>query len=216
LFAHEKRTSRLTSTAGTDCQTRSEINRKHDGATAVYVGGNSAHDITRRARASPRRVVQYVQERAYLQDSSTDHVVPGYILRMKQSVDNQAQPANTSSARRAPARPVYNDNHSSYGSYNHSAPGPQRGSSDRGRGGAYAYHPYQRPTPKFRNKTVIFNNADSSSDTLEDGQTTVPVTSNTRPGQGNMQQTETEAQPLCRTFTLTGTQETDNPAIISR
>jgi hypothetical protein len=158
---------------------------------------------------------------ASVNNVGTDHGILGYIVRMRQSLDDQVasqpHPANNGakSAPTAPAHPAYNDNYNSNGIYNYSAPGPQRGSSVRGRGGAHAYHPYQRPMPRYRNQSVVFNSHDSCSTTPEDGRTTASVMSNTRPGQGSMQQTEAEAPSLCRTFTLTGTQETDNPAFLS-
>ena len=110
--------------------------------------------------------------------------------------------APSSPLRKAPGTGYAGD----YDDYRGSIPGPQRGGYSRGRGGSAGYHPYQRPAPyvapRFRNKTVIFNKADSSDETLE-AKKAVTLTTDSTHSEGHQQQIE--PQTLCPAFTLTGT-----------
>jgi hypothetical protein len=82
-----------------------------------------------------------------------------------------------------------------------------RGGHSRGRGGYAGYHPYQRSSALYRNKSVVFNQAGSSNETS-------PVkkagahTPNGAPSDDDREQ-HNEPQKLCPAFTSTGTSRDD-------
>lgn len=151
-----------------------------------------------------------------------DDVLSGYIARMKKEKQEQlayethGSNGYTSYASGPPSSPyrstagaVYSGRHYNY---EYPAAGPQRGGYSRVRGGHSGYHPYQRPPPayathKFKNKSVIFNKQDMTSDTSE-GETAVVLTTNSAHARAGTQQ-HTEPQTLCRAFTMIGI-ERDN------
>jgi hypothetical protein len=97
-----------------------------------------------------------------------------------------------------------------YNGREQSSAGPHRGGFNRGRGGNYGYHPYQRPAAshpaqRFRNNSVAFNHQSSSDEMAEDtsNRTLAPRT-----------QQQIGPKTLCPTFTSTGIARDDRPSLL--
>lgn len=145
----------------------------------------------------------------------------GYIARMKkEQQDRIAHTSNGYAAHASPynggAAPQYDNTTSNYaprgrGTYNASYRGAQRGGYAYGGRGAASYHPYQRPAPphgttKFKNRTVVFNKPDASTETASVESASVPSSTplSTAHSRQNSQPPP-EPKTLCATFTSTGT-----------
>lgn len=91
---------------------------------------------------------------------------------------------------------------SKYSAFPRPGPGYQRGgyTSHRGRGGSF--HPYNRPTPAFWNKSAIFNKSEHSADSSDaESRPSKPPNTNVAAESGHQQ---TEHPILCPALTSTG------------
>ncbi|OAL07525.1 hypothetical protein IQ06DRAFT_209516 [Phaeosphaeriaceae sp. SRC1lsM3a] len=127
-----------------------------------------------------------------------------YIARLKKDKqDRESQLANGFADQNSvPPKSPYRHHTSNGCAENYGANDGQpaaRGGRGRGRGGAFAYHPYQRPyaAQRFRNRSATFNNTESDGENLDESSL-----NNTPPGQGARQ--HTEPKTLCPAFTSTG------------
>jgi hypothetical protein len=152
-----------------------------------------------------------------LQGNGIDGYDSGYIARMKkEQQDRLANSPNGYTAHISPYNAGTANFTSSYaprGRGTYSGPyrgGPQRGGYLYGGRGAASYHPYQRPPPhgatKFKNRTVVFNKPDVSTDASGTESGSAPGSahpSNVQSRQNS--QPPAEPKQLCATFTSTGT-----------
>jgi hypothetical protein len=144
-------------------------------------------------------------------------VLSGYIARMKKEKQERlahdshltnGYPNDGAGHPRSPFRSNAGAGYpGAYGSYQHPAVGPHRGGYSYSRGAPPAYHPYQRPAQKFRNKSVTFQNQDLGREMSADKRA-VGLTTNSTPAPGVQ---HTESQTLCPAFTLTGKTCDDRP-----